>query len=95
MSKQIVVKGEPWKIEISKELRDINGAECDGLCDYATKTIFLDSALRGSARMESLLHEVCHAVLHESHLEFDSKLDEAIAGNMASALVKIYQFKLK
>lgn len=90
----MLIKGEDWKVVKKAEL-EFEGEEVDGLCDYTTKTIFIDSSLRGREKEETLLHEICHAIFHESHIEMDIRLEEVIVGNLGSVLAKLFKFELR
>lgn len=41
-----------------------------GLCDFGSGTIWLRSGLKGMEAEQTLLHEVIHATLHESGIQF-------------------------
>lgn len=42
-----------------------------GLCDFNAGTIWLRSGLKGRDADDTLLHEVIHAILHESGIHFN------------------------
>ncbi len=52
----VYVGDQRWKIQRNARLRD-----CDGKCDYKTRTIFLRAGLHGSDLLDTILHELIHA----------------------------------
>lgn len=63
LPKAINVLGRDYKIR-RKRMRDY------GLCDFGPGIIWLRSGLKDEDAHQTLLHEVIHAVLHESGAQF-------------------------
>ncbi len=54
-AKKIMVRGVPWKIIIGRP----PGNKCDGICDYASRTIYVRKT--APDRAATMVHEVLHA----------------------------------
>jgi hypothetical protein len=64
------IGGQRWGVFLcsprSKYLRDDDGRRLDGYCCFDSSRIFLSRGLSESAREDTLLHELLHAMLHVS-----------------------------
>jgi hypothetical protein len=60
-ARTVYINGQRWKIRWAR-LRTICGD-----CDYATKTIRIDSRLKGVELMDTLIHEIIHARWPDLH----------------------------
>ena len=65
--KMINVLGEEYKVIYEEETYS-NGNKVCGYCDYEAKEIHIDR--NNNMRDETLKHEIIHAMLYESGIEF-------------------------
>ena len=86
MIKSIVIKGEKYKVKMA------DGAKIDasGDCDFETKTIRIAKGMGAKLTIETLYHEVGHAILFEVALNevLSSDVQEIIVENFAREFVK-------
>lgn len=80
---QLLIENKEW-LHVP---RDLSGTGIDGLNEPLTRTIILDSQLRGERHLDVLLHECMHAGLRE--LEFPyGKVEERYVTALSSSLAK-------
>lgn len=71
---KIEILGTEWEIVERSESEDTNLVNCDGYCDWTTKTMVIEREMNGSlGDMEMYIkkvkrHEIVHAFLFESGL---------------------------
>jgi hypothetical protein len=96
MRRKIVINGDEWKIRSKKNLKDDKGNACYGLCEFSSKTIFIDSGIKNKKDfIGTLIHEVIHGVLFSVHIELDPIIEEAIAANIEKVFMQLFKIKLK
>lgn len=87
------IGGQTWAVRLvsprSKDLR-VNGRKTFGTCDYEKCTIYLSSALDESARDDTLLHEIFHAILFVSGAEKAYGSNPATEEQIVSAVTPIW-----
>jgi hypothetical protein len=83
--KQFTHKGKVWKVEYEEELHHEDGTECDGLCDWDSRTIFLDTSLTGKKKLAIFLHELFHVLVWEAHISEGAAFTEDIEDILADA----------
>lgn len=95
--KHIDVKGKRWKISYKWNLADDDGTKCDGLCEYKTRTIWLDRAIPKSERPQVFLHELVHALIYELHLTdgLPNELEEVLAEGFSQYFLETFNVRLK
>ena len=70
--KQFEIRGKTWRIEYKWRLT-YNKAQVLGLCDFDTRTIYIDRGIDKETKFSTFLHEWLHAVLHEYECGMDNK----------------------
>lgn len=93
--KEILVKGKTYEIKLIKTL--IKDEEAEGTCDEATRTIKIDSSLKGDSLKSCLLHEIGHAIQYETGMAqgFDEALQEIITDNFANVLTDLITWRFR
>lgn len=98
--KQFKLKGKNWRIVYEVDPKADDGTVCDGMCDFDTRTIILDSNLKGKKRKATFLHELFHVVVHEAHINpgvrFSGGVEEVLCDAFADLLTTSFTgFKWK
>ena len=88
LPKSFTIKGEEWSVGTAGE---IEGAW--GEADTDTRTIIMDSALKGRKLKEILLHEFIHACLHELHVDLEDGVEEVLADGLAKCLLDSFHVR--
>ena len=93
---KLKIFGQMIRVLKEHDLTETQGAR--GLCFQDKKLIFIDSDLTGDEYLQTLLHEVVHAVIqrtgiHESGLT--DEVEEIICDNVATAIVENFKIKIK
>lgn len=96
--KQFKLKGKLWKVAYKDNLKE-DGEELDGLCVFSTRTIWLDSSLRGKKKKSVFLHELFHVVIHEAHINpgvrFSEGIEEVFCDAFSDVMVSLFNLKWK
>ncbi len=74
------------------------GSNCDGLCLGDKKEIYIKDQESDEYLNHVMLHEICHAILHESGMGETSlpiDLEEIIVDQIAKTLVNCFSFQPK
>lgn len=87
---EYTIKGQSWKVKRKSKLIH-NGSECYGLCEYESRTIYLERGLKGKKLIETFLHEYIHAVLYEMHLDVGEVIEEAVANGISIAITDLFR----
>lgn len=97
--KTFKVKGKTWRLEYKWRLTDDNGVACDGLCVPKDRVIYLDRLIPKENKFKIFLHELNHAVLHESHLGemggVDGFTEEVICASLADHYDSMFKLNFK
>ncbi len=97
--RQFKLKGKLWKVTYEPNLKADDNSLCDGLCDFDTRTVVLDSALKGRKKKSVFLHELFHVLIHEAHINpgvrFSGGLEEVLADAFADLLITSFSLKWK
>lgn len=101
---KVSILGTEWEMLERSESEDPNLVNCDGYCDWTTRTMVIERELEGSLQnMEEYVkkvkrHEVIHAFLFESGLSDSVHIaengwakDEEMVDWLASQGLKIYE----
>lgn len=82
------INGENWLIKFTQPFDNIfkleDGSRTIGVCDDETKTIYLDSSLRGKKLKKVLCHELVHAAMFSYDVELDYLQEELLANLIAT-----------
>lgn len=70
----ISILGRKYKIKQGRGLT-FHGQPCLGLCDNNSKIIYIEKDQDEQSKVETCIHEFCHALMHISGI--DQKLTEA------------------
>lgn len=91
--RKISILGETWQIKFSTDENCDKLKDCDGLCDFSIRTIYIDTLDRAkddpssqqdlkSYINKTIRHEIVHAFLYESGLAGNSlKMVDGWANN--------------
>lgn len=85
--------GVGYKIQITKDLKGDDGGRIHGWCDVHTKVISIDSLDTGDVFVSTLIHEINHAVLHESGVgqtSLHSDVEEIIVEQIAKVITQAF-----
>jgi len=88
MIRSINIKGQKYKIKI-KKCKDED--EYMGLCDTDEKIIYIGAQIEEQSDLYiTLVHEIIHAILHETALDqvLPVEVNELIADNIATVIYK-------
>ncbi len=99
LREEFSLKGKLWKLKRRWCLRASDGEKVRGLCDFDTRTIWLDRLLVGEEAKLIFMHEVVHAALYEAHLDHNSglsaEIEEIIADAVADAFNELFVLRFK
>jgi hypothetical protein len=96
--KRVKVLGETYKIMFIKDLVDKDGKICDGLTTFDPKIIHIMKDLNDEDTMETLFHEINHAILFESGVvqgNLSDDLEEVIVQQIAKCYNSIFDLSFK
>ena len=95
---ELEVLGEKWSVIYSPFVADpqTGQASC-GLCDFASKSIFISNSLDHQTTVITLIHELFHAYtrrsgIYNGMLSFD--MEEIISDQFATVVAENFDFKL-
>jgi Zn-dependent peptidase ImmA (M78 family) len=71
-------KGKTWRVVYEADLKHDDGTICDGLCDLEGRVIYLDAKLKGRKKKTTFLHELCHVLVHEAHINPGVRFSEGV-----------------
>ena len=101
--KKFPVKGKEWEVEYKWKLYDKEFGFCNGIYYPNERKIKLDRFLTMPNEKENkqfiFLHELLHAIHHESHLNeygcLDPKIEEIINSSVATVFTDLFDIKFK
>jgi Zn-dependent peptidase ImmA (M78 family) len=101
--KSIEIKGERWIIirKTREQLQAMTefglepGESLNGYTDFENKVICIGSDIIGKELVNTLIHELGHAVLHMCHVSLDRALEEIIVDALASDISKRFNVSFK
>ena len=97
----INVFGEKIKLRIRHPVLDSDGNKVVGTYCFNTKVIEVDSKLDLEEKLETILHELGHAIFHRlstGHSNNDTipyELEEVIVNSFATMLMELFDIKFK
>lgn len=77
---------------------DLNGIESHGMCCTDKKMIIINKDEKGDELVKTLMHELVHAIWHETGLNQTSihqDVQEIIAENVSNCFFQNFDIKLK
>ena len=98
LPKKISICNHDWTIRLIDDLTNDQHEHIFGQCDYDSRTIYLDSGLKGAKRNNTFLHELFHALIHEYSIgqaNLSSDLEEVICDVFANFLVDNFYWRTK
>ncbi len=92
--KHLKVFGKKYKL---KHLQRLARSGLYGLCDTEKEEIQIDSKLEDEIYWETILHELFHAVCHETSLQqaFSPDLEEVLVDLLSKSVVHNFDLKHK
>lgn len=97
--KHYLIKGKEWTTEFRWSLKASDGERVRGLCDYSTRTIYLDRLMAAEEKEEVFMHELIHAALFEAHLNEGSGLggetEEIVCDAISDLLTTLFTLRWK
>jgi len=94
----LMIKGKKWKVKYLKRMK-VDGHDTDGYCDPKRRVIAIrDKAVNSNDYYRILMHEVLHAIWHESGLDNTNigiDMEEVIVENFATALNEIFKVSIR
>lgn len=82
------INGEKWFIKFIRPRSDIflmeNGEYTIGTCDDSTKTIYLDTTLKGKMLKKVLCHEIVHSAMFSYDVQLNYEQEELLANIIAT-----------
>jgi hypothetical protein len=91
MPKTVKVGALKYNILIVHNLRDDDGKECTGLCNYSKQEISVDPDQPSCEYVvDTFLHELCHAMWAERKLKTRAA-EETVVEAFGTALVGLFQ----
>jgi Zn-dependent peptidase ImmA (M78 family) len=97
LPKQFRLKGKLWKVVLVKQLVHEDGTKCYGICDTDTRVIHIEKNLNPAERFNAFLHELCHAMIHEAHIDetlLDGKIEEILCEAFADIFTHDFDINL-
>jgi len=93
----IRIKNKVWKICRKWILKDDSGEQVDGLCDPATRTIWLAHGLNKIDLEDTFFHEYLHGIMYEYgyHNTLSLDMQENIAHNVNREIREVFALRLK
>lgn len=67
-----VINGREWRIVFKRNLT-LDGSPCWGTCDPESRTICIDSSVKGSMLLSTIVHECLHAMADEHGFKLNHK----------------------
>ena len=97
LPKRINIKGQVYSISRTVDLRDDVGDQLYGLCDRDAKSIQIDSTIKGKMLKLTLVHEIFHAALTESHVPgcIGHEIEELIVDALSEIVCDKFNLSLK
>ncbi len=92
--RSFLLKGKRWKVLRPRSIKQ-DGAPCDGLCIWHTRTIQVCSDLPPIEARQVFLHELVHAVIYEAHINRGARFSEGLEDVMCDAFVDVVTSLLK
>jgi hypothetical protein len=80
--RELMIKDSIWKIKFVRELE----GDCLGLCDPGEKIIYIKQGQSYQERLDSVLHEVLHAI----NFEYNFEIKHQHVYKLAEAMARIY-----
>ena len=71
---------EPYSFELQRD----DGSYTVGMCNNTTKTIYIDSSLRGNFLKKVLCHEIAHAAMFSYGVDLTIEQEEIIVDIIAT-----------
>lgn len=97
--KHFSIKGKEWSLEYKWSLKAPDGDKVRGLCDFTTRTIYLDRLMPQDEKEEVFIHELIHAALFEAHLNEGSGLggetEEIVCDAVSDLLTTLFTLRWK
>lgn len=100
LPKRIGIKGNEWQLAYKWRLT-LAGKQADGVCDYSTRTIWIDRSLSPELKFAAFIHEFIHAVLWEYDLghnaskkRITTQLEEEIVSAIETELLACFKLRL-
>jgi len=91
---KFTIKGKVWTVRTKTKLR-LGGDDCDGTCDFETRTITLKRGLSKDKRRQTFLHELFHVVIYEAHInpgtKFGIGLEEVLCDAFVDCLETLFK----
>lgn len=90
------ILGRRWQVKYKWNLMDENRHKCDGLCEYKTRTIWIDRAMSLEDKQQTYLHEEFHAVLHElcfNQLDVSGDAQEVVCEGLSRWVLDTYDLR--
>jgi Zn-dependent peptidase ImmA (M78 family) len=95
---QIPIKGQVYETAYKWRLSH-KGALCDGLTDPTNKIIWFDKQIDPEDKARVLIHEITHAILHETHIPesggMSEEIEEMVCASVSTVLCELFDFKWK
>lgn len=89
----MMIKGSKWKVIRKKYLKDEDGNDLLGQCNFEKRIIYL---LRPQANeTETLVHEFIHAALFELHLDIGPVAEEMLTEGLTQSLTREFKISQK
>ena len=94
LKRSLFIKDKQWKIKVQDQVFDENNHECFGLCDYYRRTITIAKNQTDRELVDSLLHEILHALFHEYDIEMSAKKDEKVVRELTKLILHCFTLKV-
>lgn len=90
-AKSLHIKGAKYKIKV-ENIWDKRLQGADGLCNKTSKIIYIHSSLSNAEKNRVLIHEVMHAIIHETAIDeaVGRGTEEIICENVAQVLCELF-----
>jgi Zn-dependent peptidase ImmA (M78 family) len=96
LPKELNIKGAVYSIKHTDDFSDSD--KNDGLCDFETKTIYINNNLSNDLIKRTLIHECFHAVMFECGIhcaKISEDLEEIIVENLSNFLIDSFIIRNK
>ena len=89
------LKLSTWRYKEIVNLKDDHGNKCFGLCDFESKTIYIEKRQGRKQKQDSYLHENLHAIFCEIEVGLSFDREEEVVSELCAILQHLFCIKAR